>query len=236
MDLAANLLLAAGASPIMTQAPAEIEDVVGKAEALSVNLATPLPNPDETLSRAARKAVEQGRPWVLDPVGCTMSETRMETARRLTRLQPTVVRGNGSEILALGSRAAARSRGVDSLIDSSEALDAAHDLAKATGAVIAITGAVDYVTDGRHMRAVANGDLIMTKVTGVGCALSCLVAAFCAVTEDPLSATLHALAALGVAGELAVAEAAGPGRVRVRLIDALYTLDETTLSERARIE
>ncbi len=236
MDLAANILLAAGASPIMTQAVAEIEDVVAKSDALSVNLATPAADPDEILARAARIAVEHGRPWVLDPVGCTMSESRMQTARRLTRLQPTVVRGNGGEIMALGGRASAQARGVDSLVDSSEALDAARDLAKATGAVVAVTGAVDYVTDGRDIRAVANGDLIMAKVTGVGCSLSCLVAAFCAVNNDPLLATLHALAAMGVAGELAVAEASGPGSFRTRLIDALYNLDETTLSVTERIQ
>ena len=236
MDLAANILLAAGASPVMTQVVAEIEDVVAKSDALSINLATPVADPGEILAQAARKAIEHGRPWVLDPVGCTMSDSRMQLARRLIRLQPTVVRGNGSEILALGSRASPRARGVDSLVDSSEALDAARDLAKATGAVVAVTGAVDYVTDGKDIRAVANGDHIMAKVTGVGCSLSCLVAAFCAVNDNPLLATLHALAAMGVAGELAVAEASGPGSFRMRLIDALYNLDENTLSTIERIQ
>lgn len=236
MDLAANLLLAAGASPIMCQAAAEIDDVVARSDALSVNLGTPVANPDEILARAARKAVEHGRPWVFDPVACHLSDSRMQTARRLLRLQPTVIRGNGSEIMSLGSQSSARARGVDSLVDSSEALDAARDLAKATGAVIAVTGPVDYVTDGRDIRAVANGDLIMSKVTGVGCSLTCLVAAFCAVNDAPLHATLHALAAMGVAGELAVAEASGPGSFRVRLVDALYNLDETTLSVTERIE
>ena len=236
MDLAANLLLAAGGSPLMTQAEAEIEDVVARSDAVSINLASPVSDPGETLARAARKAVDNGRPWVLDPVGCALCDSRMQTARRLVRLQPTVIRGNGSEILALGSRPSARSHGVDSMVDSSEALDAARDLTKATGAVVAVTGAVDYVTDGKTIGAVANGDPMMAKVTGVGCALTCLVAAFCAANENALTATLHALAALGVAGELAAAEAAGPGSFRTRLVDELYNLDETTLGMTARIQ
>ena len=236
MDLAANLLLAVGASPVMTSAEAEIEDVVAKADAVSINLATPAPDPGELLASAARRSVECGRPWVLDPVGCPTSEARLQVARRLTHLQPTVIRGNGSEVLVLGSRSAARSRGVDSLIDSTEALDAARDLAKATGAIVAVTGVVDYVTDGKTIRAVANGDRMMTKVTGVGCALTCLIAAFCAANGDPMAATIHALAVLGVAGELAVAEVAGPGSFRVGLLDALYNLDETTLDVVARVQ
>ena len=156
-------------------------------------------------------------------------------AERLAHLQPTVIRGNGSEILVLGG-GMAPAGGVDSEVDSTEALDAAHDLARSTGAIVAVTGAVDYVTDGRAMVAVANGDPLMTKVTAMGCALTCLIGACCAVNQDHLAATAHGLAILGLSGELAAMEARGPASFRVNLLDALYNLDEAALVTGARIQ
>jgi hydroxyethylthiazole kinase len=235
MDLAANLLLAAGALPAMVHATEEVEDAVEAADALTINIGTLSPGWVDAMAAAARKAVETGRPWVLDPAGAAATEHRRRIAERLAHLQPTVIRGNGSEILALGS-GEAPARGVESEVDSAEALDAAHDLAKATGAIVAVTGAVDYVTDGRTLAAVTNGDLLMTKVTAVGCALTCLIGACCAVNQDHMAATAHGLAILGLAGELAAEEARGPGSFRTRLLDALYNLDEATLTAGARIQ
>lgn len=236
MDLAANLLLAVGASPVMVQAREEVEEFVSLADALTINLGTPTPVLVEAMAGAAREAVAQGKPWVLDPVGAGTTSLRDEAARRLVRLQPAVIRGNGAEILALGGGERDHGRGVDSMIDSVEALDAAHDLAKRSGSVVAVTGAIDYVTDGRRMMAVANGHPLMGRVTAVGCALTCLIGACCAVESDPLIATADALAILGVAGEIAGAEAAGPASFRVKLIDALYGLDQANLQAHARVQ
>jgi len=235
-DLTANLLLAAGARVVMAHDKAEVEDFVALADALAVNLGVLTADRVEPMIAAARFAVELGRPWVLDPVAIAASQERRAVAKRLAGLQPTVIRGNAAEILALAEEAAAPAAGVDSPLDAAEALDAAHDLARATGAVVAVTGSIDYVTDGVRLAAVDNGHHLMTRVSGVGCALSALIAACCRVEEDALAAASHALAALGLAGELAAADAAGPASFRSSLIDRLYGLDRESLVAGARIQ
>ena len=237
MDTTANLLLAVGAAPVMAHAREEIDEVVAAADALNVNIGTLDPNWVESMSQAAGKAAELGAPWVLDPVGCGATTYRTETAAALTALGPSVIRANASEIMALaGAAADGQGRGVDSTIDSVEALDAAGELAQSTASVVAVTGSVDYVTDGARIVAVANGVPMMARVTAMGCALSALVAAALAVEEDPLRAGAHALAIMGVAGELASQGAEGPGSMRWRLLDALDRLDGETLEEMASIE
>lgn len=235
MDLAANLLLAAGASPVMAHAPEEVEDVAAAAGALSINIGTLDEGWVPSMVAAARAAVEAGRPWVLDPVGAGATRYRTLTAKRLAGLQPSVIRANGSEIMALDAREG-HAHGVDSAVDSVDALDAATALAQACGAVVAVTGVVDYVTDGRKVLAVANGDPVMGRVTAMGCALTTLIAGFLAVEPDPLTATAHALAVLGVAGEVAAERAQGPGSFRTNLLDVLAALDETTLVQRVQLD
>ena len=236
MDLTANLLLAAGASPMMSRCRDELGEAVAVAGALSINIGTATGPDIDFMAEAARSALDAGRPWVLDPVGVGATHFRTEASRRLAGLQPTVIRGNAGEIMALGAGEGGRTRGVDSSADSSEALDAAQALARSTGSVVAVTGAVDYVTDGRRLHAVANGDPMMTRVTAVGCALTALIAAAVAVNEDSVEATAHALAILGVAGEEAAAQTTGPGSFRVRLLDLLYGLDAQELAARATIQ
>lgn len=239
MDMVANLLLAAGASPAVAQASEQIEEVdefVALCDALTINIGSLSSTAAEAMANAAREAVAQGKPWVLDPVCAGATTLRADTARRLARLRPSVIRGNGAEILALGSGGRAQGFGLDMQIDAAEALDAAADLARKSGAVIAVTGTVDYVTDGRRIVAVANGDPLMSRVTGLGCALTSLIGACCAVEQDAVTATVDALAILGVAAELAAEQAAGPGSFRLGLLDALYSLDEPALNGGARIQ
>jgi len=235
-DLTANLLLSAGARVVMAQDKAEAEDFVALADALCLNLGILTADRVEPMVAAARFAVELGRPWVLDPVGIGASAERRALAMRLSGLQPTVIRGNAAEILAMAEDEEAPVAGVDSSVDSAEALDAAHDLSMSTGALVAVSGSVDYVTDGSRLAAVANGHHLMTRVTGVGCALSALMAACCTVEEDALAAASHALAILGLAGELAAEEAVGPASFRTGLIDRLYSLDRDSLEAGARIQ
>ena len=235
-DLTANLLLAAGARVVMAQDKAEAEDFVALADALCLNLGILTADRVEPMIAVARYAVELGRPWVLDPVGVGASAERRSLAKRLSGLQPTVIRGNAAEILAMAEDEAAPAAGVDSPIDSAEALDAAHDLSRSTGALVAVSGSVDYVTDAVRLAAVANGQHLMTRVTGVGCALSALMAACCAVEGDALKAASHGLAILGLAGERAAAEASGPASFRAGLIDRLYDLDQDSLEAGARIQ
>ena len=113
MDLAANLLLSAGGLPVMVHAAEEVEDAVASADALTINTGTFTPGWITAMTAAARKAVELGKPWVLDPAGAAATEHRHQVAERLAHLQPTVIRGNGSEILVLGG-GAAPAGGVDS--------------------------------------------------------------------------------------------------------------------------
>jgi hydroxyethylthiazole kinase len=238
MDLSANVLLAIGASPVMAHAREEIDEIVSAANALVVNIGTLDAAWVDSMEQAAAKAGEVGTPWVLDPVGVGATRYRNEVAARLTAQQPTVIRGNGSEIVALAgaANAASSTRGVDSAIDSAEALDAARDLAQASQAIVAVTGSVDYVTDGTRVIAVANGVPEMAQITAMGCALSGVVGACIGVGGEPLRATAHALAIYGVAGELAAQHAHGPGSLRLRMLDAFTQLDSETLNEMASID
>ncbi len=233
MDVTANALLAAGAAPAMVHAEEEVEHFVGIASALVINIGTLSPPWVRAMERAARRAVELGTPWVLDPVGAGATPYRTRTAGDLAGLAPTVIRGNASEILALAGTGAG-ARGVDSVHASGDAAGVAASLAQRIGCVVVVTGAIDYVTDGYRMVAVANGHPLMTRVTALGCTASALVGAFLAVQSDAVVASAHALAVLAVAGEVAADGAEGPGSLRVRLLDALHTLGPEKLAS-ARI-
>ena len=229
MDVTANALLAIGASPAMVHAAEEVRELVGIAHALVINIGTLSPAWVEAMHHAAARASELGKPWVLDPVGAGATRYRTEAARDLARRQPAVVRGNASEILALAGASTRATRGVDSVHGSGDALDVARDLAADLGCVVAVTGATDYVTDGPRVLRVENGHPLMTRVTALGCTASALTGALLAVQPDPVLAAAQALGILGVCGENAARGADGPGTLRVRIIDALHSLDEITL-------
>lgn len=236
MNNSANALLALGASPAMVHSSDEVEDFVALSQALVVNIGTLYSEQIAAGKLAAIRAKAAGIPWVFDPVGAGATPYRQAAAVALARLGPSVIRGNGSEILALAQQVrAGQGRGVDSLHDSEAALGAARKLAEDSGAAIAITGEVDYVTDGRRVVEIHNGHALMTRVTGLGCSATAVIGAFLAVEPDALAATVAALAVFGVAGELAAEQARGPGSLQVELLDALYALDAATLTARARV-
>jgi hydroxyethylthiazole kinase len=235
MDVTANCLLALGASPAMVHADEEVEDFVAIANALVVNIGTLSPPWVAAMARAAARARTLGRPWVLDPVGAGATPYRTRTALDLIELRPTVIRGNASEILALAGAAAGPTKGVDSTHSADEAVQAAQQLAQASGAVVAVTGAIDRITDGERWREVRNGDWRMTRVTALGCAASTAVGAFLVVEQDPLLAAAEALAVFGLAGERAAAAAPGPGSLRWQIVDQLALLDRKAVLEGVRI-
>jgi hydroxyethylthiazole kinase len=235
MEVVANCLLALGAQPAMVHAEAEVEDFVAIASALVVNIGTLSPPWVAAMERAALRARALGKPWVLDPVGCGATPYRTRTAAKLVELQPNVIRGNASELLALAGAARGPTRGVDSTHGSEEAVEAAADLARRWGTVVAVTGAVDQITDGERWLKVSNGDPRMTRVTALGCAASAIIGAFLAIEPDPLLAAAIGLAVFGLAGERAAAETPGPGSLRVRIVDQLALLDEATLRAGVRI-
>jgi hydroxyethylthiazole kinase len=172
---------------------------------------------------------------VLDPVGCGATSYRTGVAVELAAMRPSIIRGNASEILSLAGASGAGGRGVDSTASSDAALDAAGSLARRTGAVVAVTGAIDYATDGKTTVAIESGDPMMPLSTGLGCALSATTAAFAAVSA-PLEAAAFALAIYGAAGKEAASRCPrGPGHLPAELCDALYNMDEKTLAARATI-
>jgi len=233
MNIAANVTLAAGASPAMVHAREEVVEFAGLAQALSVNIGTLDAAWAEAMEMAAQAMAANSRPWVLDPVGVGATQFRRNVCSRLIALRPTVIRGNASEILALAGLGGA-GRGADSADPVTAAEASARDLAARCGAVVAVSGPVDYVTDGVHSFRVANGDALMPRVTALGCSLNGVIAAFL-VGQPALSATVAALAYFGQAGERAAQGANGPGSFQVAFLDALYTLSPQDVTSGARV-
>jgi hydroxyethylthiazole kinase len=224
MNFTANILLAAGASPVMAHAENEVEEMVSFAKALVLNIGTLTDDWVASMIKAGKKAAALGVPIILDPVGAGATQLRTEAAKRiLTETQVTLVRGNASEILALGG-ATARTKGVDSVDSVDAAADRARSLARELGIPVAITGAVDFITDGQRIVRVANGHPLMGGITGTGCGATAIIGAFAGVDADPVSAAATALAFYGLAGEYAADGAAGPGSFMVRFLDALHAL------------
>lgn len=233
MNNTANALLALGASPAMVHSSDEVEDFVAISQALVINIGTLYSEQIAACKLAAIKAKAAGVPWILDPVGAGATPYRRAAAAALAGLGPNVIRGNASEILALALERG-QGKGVDSTQGSDAALEAARHLAVRARATVAITGAVDYVTDGQRVIAIDNGHPLMARVTGLGCSATAVIGAFLAVEQDALTATAAALAVFGTAGELAAAEATGPGTLQVTLLDQLYGLNEQLLAKTSR--
>lgn len=224
MNYTANVLLAMGASPVMAHAEGEVEEMVGFAGALVLNIGTLTDRWVDAMVLAGKKATALGKPIVLDPVGSGATAMRTAAAKRiLAETKVSVVRGNASEILSLGTGQTG-GKGVDSLHAVDDAGETARQLALALGTTVAITGPTDLVTDGKRVVRVTGGHHLMPVVTGTGCSATAIIGAFLAVDPDPLSAAATGLAFFGVAGERAGAAATGPGTFMINLLDALYCL------------
>jgi hydroxyethylthiazole kinase len=220
-NFTANVLLAAGAVPSMTVSPEEIASFVAAADTLLVNLGTFDAERRSAVNMALDAAETARAPWVLDPVLVDSSPDRAAFARTLLTRRPAVLRLNVSEFATL--------------FDGEASDEAAARAAKACGAVVALTGVTDIVVDGARCAAIRNGHPLMGLVTAMGCAGSALVCVALAVEEDAWLAAIAALAALGVAGEIAGASAAGPGSFAAAIIDALHGLDRATLRARIKV-
>ncbi|MCM1417783.1 MAG: hydroxyethylthiazole kinase [Bacteroides sp.] len=241
----ANLLLACGASPIMSDSPDEVGEVVSLCGGLLLNLGTLNRERLRAMLVAGKRANERGIAVVVDPVGAGSSSARTEAARTLLReIRVSAIRSNLSELRAILG-IAAPTRGVDNdpnerEDDLAETLGEMSRLAVRLGAVVAVTGATDLVTDGRKTYKIKNGDPLLRRVTGAGCQLSALTAAFLAANpETPLKAAAAAVAAMGVCGEIAaerMTEADGNASYRNYVIDAAYRLTAKALDGRARAE
>ena len=202
----ANILLACGGSPIMADDAGEVEEITAICGGLNINIGTLNQRTIPSMLLAGKKANELGHPVVLDPVGAGASVLRTQTALKLLdEVKFTVIRGNISEIktLALGNGS---TKGVDADVDDSvteenlgQAVAFAKDFSKKTGAVIAITGAIDIVADSSKAFCIYNGHSDMSRITGTGCQLSAMTAAYVtANSEDVLTAAAAAVCAMGM--------------------------------------
>ena len=243
----ANMLLACGGSPIMADEQDEAVEITAICGGLNINIGTLNQRTIPAMFAAGKRANELGHTVVLDPVGAGASGLRTDTAvQLLEKIQFSVIRGNISEIktLAFGS---GTTKGVDADVadriteeNLDEAVDFAREFAHRTGAVVAITGAIDIVADGERAFCIRNGRPEMSAITGTGCQLSALTAAF--VTANPdrsLEAAAAAVCAMGLCGEIAhgrMTELDGNSSYRNYIIDAMYRLTPAELEKGAKYE
>jgi hydroxyethylthiazole kinase len=230
----ANVLLAVGAAPAMVDNPRESFEFAAIAGGLLINLGTPYDETAHAMHLAIAGASRARTPWVLDPVAAGALGWRTREAHQLLReAQPAIIRGNASEILAMAGGDGGR--GVDSVDSPEAAIEVAKKLANERQTVVAVSGPVDHITDGSTIVRLSNGHPWLTRVTGVGCALGALMAAFVAVVPDALVAAAAATATLTVAADVAAKETRGPGSFAVSLLDELSLLQPVDLDERVRI-
>lgn len=228
MNTTANALLAMGASPVMAHAIEEVEEMVGIAKtvggALVINIGTLSSKWIDAMETAMKAAKLHGVPIIFDPVGAGATTLRTVTCKNLLHeANPTIIRGNASEIMALLD-AEVKTKGVDSSETSDVALESAKIIATTYNCVVSVSGQTDVITDGQDVIMVHNGHPLMSRVTGLGCTATALTGAFAAVNPKPLYAATHAMAVMGIVGEIAAEKADGPGTLQLHFYDALYAL------------
>ena len=236
----ANAILAVGASPIMSDELKDVGDIVSISSALVINIGTLNERTVASMLAAGRKANELQVPVVLDPVGAGASSFRSHTVDTLLEnISFAVIRGNLSEMAYIAGKVSG-TKGVDSSLTEQDADPeaVARSIAARTGAVAAITGRVDTVTDGRRLARISSGCAEMGRITGTGCMLSGIIGGFAGACEDTFMAVAEAVAAMGSAGIIARDRAGsmGTGSLRVALIDALSMMDDRTIQEIGRLE
>ncbi len=240
MHTTANALLAFGASPIMAHDREELDEMIQLSAALVLNIGTPDFKWIESMRYAGNMAWEYGVPVVLDPVGAGASRLRTNTARLLLEeVSPCVVRGNASEIVALNGTDSS-TKGVDSLLGSEAALDAARNIAQRYQCVVSVSGEQDLITDGMRLAKVCGGSPMMTRITGMGCTSTAITAACIAGARkaglDDFTGATAAMAVMAEAGDRASGDQVGPGTFFTHFLDALYALSPEHAAAHAQIE
>ncbi|MCX7614742.1 MAG: hydroxyethylthiazole kinase [Clostridiales bacterium] len=238
----ANIILAIGASPVMADDLSEVEDIVSISSALVLNIGTLNKRTVESMIAAGKKANSLGIPVILDPVGVGASSFRNETAAKIIKeVKIDILRGNMSEIRFISGMQAS-TKGVDAsdadlAVDIDNGIKTAKNLAKQFSCVVAITGAVDIVSDGSRTVTIHNGHKMLSQVTGTGCMTTALVGAFCGASKDDLIAAVSGILSMGIAGELAyeTAEKKGTGSFRVSIIDQISRLDSGIIERMSKI-
>lgn len=244
----ANILLACGGSPIMADDERDAVEITAICNALVINIGTLNERTIATMLKTGKRANELSHPVVLDPVGAGASKLRTDTTfRLLEEVKFSVIRGNISEIKTV-SKGSGTTKGVDADVRDAvteenldETISFAKGLSAGTGAVIAITGAIDIVADSNRAYVIRNGHPMMSRITGTGCMLTAVIAAYCAANPGShLDAAAAAVCAMGLCGELAydkmVKNDGGTSSFRTYLIDAMSRLDAETLKGGMKIE
>lgn len=235
----ANITLAVGASPIMADDIAEAADIASISSSLVLNIGTLNARTIASMLAAGKRANELGIPVVLDPVGAGASALRNETTKTiLSQIKLAVLRGNLSEVsFAAGLKATTRGVDASAADAGNDAASVAASAARTLGCVVAITGAVDVISDGTRTVFIHNGQSMLSKVTGTGCMASALVGSCVGATGDYLTAAVTGIAIMGIAGELAyeTAGANGIGSFRTAILDAVSLLDQNGFTQRANI-
>lgn len=255
INLVANAQLAVGGTAAMSYLPDDILDVAAICGATYINVGTLLPFYKDALADIACRLHEQGKPWVLDPVAAGLGATRTAILESFRDVPPTVVRGNASEIIVLdrmwgltdadgagNADNTTRPVGVESADEVDSAIPAARRLARHLAAhssngqgAVAVSGAVDFVTDGARGYRLPGGSALMTKITGAGCSLGGVVGTYLAVA-DPLTAALAASLHFNRAGEIAESAAHGPGSFQTEFLDALWNVTAEQIAESAILQ
>jgi len=237
MNETANAILCLGGLPIMAHAVEEVEEMVGISSALVLNIGTLTPKWIDAMELAGKAANRKGIPVILDPVGAGATKLRTDSSRRLlSSVRISIVRGNAGEVATLAG-IAAEVRGVESIGASASPEQIARQFASTYGCTVAITGAVDTVSDGNRTALISNGHAMLGKVVGTGCMSSVMVGSFAAVQPDPFAAAVGGLVTFGIAGEMA-AKVSGdrPGTFHVELYNALYAIGAEEIGKHARID
>ncbi|WP_193103474.1 hydroxyethylthiazole kinase [Brachybacterium sp. FME24] len=238
-QITADVLLAVRAAPAMVDHPQEAPVFAAVADGLLINTGTVAPSQVTAMPAAARAARDAGRPWVLDPVAVGSLPVRTPLAQELLALEPTAIRANASEIAALAG-AGVGGRGVDSLDSVDAVLGAARDLARRSGAVVAVSGERDVIVSADRTTVLTSGDAMLTRVIGTGCSLGATCAAVLGATRGstltPHDAVLAAHALHGAAGTIAARTAPGVGSFAVAWLDALDTLVPEAVLALVRLE
>lgn len=229
MQTTANILLAAGASPIMAHAEQELDEIAAIANATVINIGTLDVAWIHAMKLAQHAALKRNIPVILDPVGAGATRLRTETAKNILDLGVNILRGNASEILSLAHHDS-QTKGVDSLHATTDALSAAKEIANKYNCIVVVSGKTDVIIDATREIFLNHGTPLFTKVTGMGCSATALIGAFAAVNQDYFLAATHAMAVFTMAGEIAAKKSQGPATFYNALIDTLYHLERKDLN------
>lgn len=235
----ANAVLALGGSPVMADAPIEVEDMTARAHALVLNLGTCHPEGIRAMQLAGKVANEKNIPIILDPVGIGATPFRYAcTMQLLEELKISVIRGNMSEIKLLAGLET-KNHGVDSADEDPHGPKIAAALANRYHTIVGITGKTDVISDGRSIYSLDHGHTYLTQITGTGCMTTSLIGCYLGANEDFLLATTTGILTMGLAGEKAAKRMTphdGIGSFKVYLMDAIYHMTPEILGKEGKVQ